>query len=65
MRDYTILDGHTGIFYGLTVNRDRTVFETVNGVHNGQWRQGLTRAAMAAKLRAYRNDPKRYSIVKW
>lgn len=64
MRDYTIMDGHTGTFYSLTVNRDRTVFETTCG-NNGPYRRDLTRAEMVAKLRTYRNDSKRYSIVRW
>lgn len=64
MRDYTIMDGNTGTFYSLTVDRDGTVFETTCG-YSGPYRRDLTRAEMAAKLRAYRNDPKRYSIVRW
>lgn len=64
MRDYTIMDGHTGTFYSLTVDHDRTAYETVN-IGGYIDRITLTRGALAARLRAYRNDPKRYSIVRW
>ncbi len=64
MRDYTALDGTTGNFYGITVERNRGVFETIF-VGGRDHRRDLTRQEAAAILRKWRNDPKRYSLVRW